>query len=188
MRKRKKRVISASGFMMIGVFFFAADPQLASAQNDGFKLYQLNVFCENTSLVTRIFTAEATEGGTAGRPLMGTKVFCAGTKCAGGPVTLTAALAGLSANVSAALQKQVDDYQQNLAPGDDWFRTCLGDGKKPPEKRCEQSTPWLYQHWDDRATECKDRQPWNIEFDSKGFAFLTMCGSSVFVHNLKYRD
>jgi len=149
MRKSTRLLISMAVLVMIiGAIFFAGKPQPSSAQNDGFKIYDLLVFCGDSQLASAIFGHEATEGGTVGRPLMGTKTICVG-KCGGGTVTLPAALAGLPAAVSAALQAKVDKHQADAAAGKAWRLNCLGDGKKPPDcydygdAESEGAVPWF---------------------------------------------
>jgi hypothetical protein len=161
---------------MIGATFFIWKPEPSSAQYEGFELYQINVHCGDSTLVSKIFTHRVTTGGTVGRPLMGTVTRCAGKKCPGGPVTLDAALAGFPAQVSAGLRAQADKYQENLAPGEDWFLTCLGEGKKPPETKCEKSAPWF-----DGSSGCTDVQsPQAVAVRGTNGIDVSICGSTVF--------
>lgn len=126
MKNRTRLLISTSVLvMMIGAIFFV-EPQLSSAQNDGFEIYDLLIFCGDSGLPSAIFGHHVTEGGTVGRPLMGTKTMCVGN-CPQGDVTLDAALAGLPAEVSAALRAKVEKHP---AAGAGWFITCLGYRKK----------------------------------------------------------
>jgi len=129
-----------------GVVFLTLKPQPSSAQNEGFKSYQLLVFCENSSLAAATFWHEVTEGGTVGRPLMGLKTVCAGKKCSGGHVTLTAALAGLPADVSASLRAQVEKHR---FAGEGWFLACLLKCEPDPYPdflRKKQVTLELFKH------------------------------------------
>jgi len=165
--------------IIFGAIFFAAKPWPSSAQYEGFELYQINVHCGDSTLVSKIFTHRVTTGGTVGRPLMGTVIRCAGKKCPGGPVTLDAALAGFPAQVSAGLRAQADKYQENLPAGEDWFLTCLGEGKKPPEKKCEKSPPWF-----DGSSECPDVQNPVVAVTGNAIT-VSICGSSIFRYPLK---
>ncbi len=156
MRKRTRLLVSTSVLVIvIGAIFLAGKPRPSSAHDDGFKMYQLLVFCGDSGLASAIFGHVVTEGGTVGRPLMGTKSICVG-KCGGdGTVLLADALAGLPAAVSADLQAKVDKHQADAADGNGSRLTCLGDGKeKPPEDKkpkCEpprdrnNNPPWLNQ-------------------------------------------
>jgi hypothetical protein len=178
MSKRTRLIISTSVLVvMIGAIFFAGKPELSSAQTEGFEIYQLSVHCGDSQLPSAIFGHRVTEGGTVGRPLMGTWSICAGN-CPGGAVSYADALAGLPAAVSAALQAKVDKHQADAAAGKGWRLNCLGDDKKPPEKKCEKPTPWF-----DGSSNCKDVQSPDFrvnEYDS--LIELSMCGYSVFVH------
>lgn len=169
--------------IVIGAIFLAGKPELSSAQNEGFKSYQLLVFCGDSSLAAATFWHEVTDGGTVGRPLMGLKTICAGKKCSGGPVTLANALAQVPANVSAAIQAKVDKHQENLA-GEGWFLACLGEGKeqpsggnKPPEKKCEKPAPWF----GDSSNGCTDIQTPAVAINS-GAVTISICGYPVFRH------
>ncbi len=124
--------------VFIGAIFFVGKPRPSSAQNEGFKSYQLLIFCGDSSLASATFWQDVTAGGTVGRPLMGLKTVCAGKKCSGGPVTLANALAQFPSNVSRAMQAKVDKYQENLAAGEGWFLTCLVEDKKPPAAKCDK--------------------------------------------------
>jgi hypothetical protein len=184
MRNRIRPLIYVSVLVtIIGAVFFANKLQPSSAQNEGFVLYQLNVHCGSSSLVTKIFTHENKEGGTVGRPLMGTKIVCAGKKCAGGPVTLANALAGLPAGVTTGLQTQVNQYQANLPAGEDWFLACLGEDKNSPkEKKCDEPAPWF---GGSDSSNCRDVQSPVIEGnDLSQLVYLSFCGTNapVFQH------
>lgn len=125
MRNRSSLPISRSVLVvMIGAIYLAGKPELSLAQSDGFKMYQLLVFCGGTSLASKIFGHTVTEGGTVGRPLMGTKSICVGN-CGGDSVSLENALAGLPAAVSANLKTQVDKHQADAAAGKGSSLTCL---------------------------------------------------------------
>jgi hypothetical protein len=166
---------------MIGAIFFA-EPRPTSAQN--VYSYQLRVFCGDSKIPTGAFWKDAPSDLNS----MGVKVVCAGN-CPGGTVSLADALAGLPGAVAAMFRADIAAHDANAAAGKGKPLTCLGDGKKPPPKeKCEKPTPWLDQSQDERNSKCKDHQSWKIEFDRKGFVFLTMCGSSVFVHYPKARD
>jgi len=133
MRKRIGRGRSASVlFMIVGAIFFMAKPELSYAQNEGFKLYELLVFCGDTSLTSAIFGHEVTEGGTIGRPLMGTKSICVGNCGSSGTVTLEDALAKFPPKVSEALRAKVDKHQADAADGKGSPLPCLGDAGAPP--------------------------------------------------------
>jgi hypothetical protein len=132
MRKRARLLISnAVLIMIIGAIFFAGKSQLSSAQNAEFKTYQLAVYCGNSGVATVIFGHKVTSGGTVGRPLMGNKAICAGN-CRKGAVTIAVtiadALAGLPAEVSAALKAKVAQHQENAAAGKGRPIACLGKG------------------------------------------------------------
>jgi hypothetical protein len=146
MRKTTRLLISTSALViMIEAAFFAGKLELSSAQDGGFKMYQLLVFCGNSGLASAIFGHTVTEGGTVGRPLMGTKSICVGNCGGGGTVSLEDALAGLPAEVSAALKAKVDKHQEDAAAGKGSRLTCLQDGKEKPKDKedCEKPTPWF---------------------------------------------
>ena len=82
----------------------------SGARADGFKMYQLLVFCGNSQVATVIF------GHTVDEPSMGTKVICAGN-CPGGWVSIADAVAGLPAGVSASLTAKVEKHKANTAAG-----------------------------------------------------------------------
>ena len=175
-RSTRSLVLALALVTMIGAIFYAGKPRPSSAQN--FASYYLRVHCGNRPMPEQfwydVVGDKNSMGAAPGR--------CAGN-CGGRNVTLTEALAGLPPAVQTGLRTKVENAPAEIVG-------CITDGaggKKPPEKNCEKPTPWLDRSSDDRTSECKDRQRWKIEFD-KGFAFLTMCGSSVFVHNLGYRD
>jgi hypothetical protein len=115
--------------MMIGAIFLAAKPELSSAQNAPYRSYQLKVYCENSQVASATFWHDV---GTS----MGLKQICAG-KCPRGTVPLAEALAGLPAEVSAALKAKVDKHQENAAAGKGRPLACLRDGKKPPDDKCD---------------------------------------------------
>jgi hypothetical protein len=177
--KRARLLISNSVLvMMIGGIFLAVKPELSSAQDGGFRTYKLVVYCGNSGVATVIFGHEVTTGGTQGRPLMGTHSICAGDYpgCGtGGTVSLEAALAGLPAQVSAALKAKVDKHQENAAAGKGRPLTCLRDDKKPPsKKKCEKPTPWF-----GNSSNCSEVQSPVIAINA-GAVTLTMCGYPVF--------
>lgn len=157
MRKRTRLLISTSVLvLMIGAIFFAGKPELSSAQNEGFQIYQLLVFCGNSSVASATFSQKATEGGTVGRPLMGTHTECVGNYCGGGKVSLADALARFPAKVSAALKAQVERHR---FAGEGWFITCLRGGKEPPETKCEPPPPENNNPpWFNQDLPCSDRQ------------------------------
>ncbi len=133
MRKRTRLLISKSVlFIIIGAIFFVGMPEPAAAQNEGFKIYQLIVHCKDPQLPAAIFGHQVTDEGTVGRPSMGTLSICVGN-CPGLMLSLETALAGLPADVSAALKAKVERYPAAEA---DWFKTCLGVKIPPacPEK------------------------------------------------------
>lgn len=180
MRKRARSLISMSVLvMMIGAIFLAVKPELSSAQNAPYRSYQLKVYCENAQVASATFWHDV---GTS----MGLKQICAGN-CPGGTVPLAAALAGLPAEVSAALQAKVDKHQENAAAGNGRPLTCLRDGKEPqPEKKCENPLPWF----DNSSTGgkgCKDVQALEIKVEER-VVYLQMCGRAVFAHDEKSTD
>lgn len=108
------------------------------AQIDGFKSYQLRVFCGDTKHATAEFWYNVPDDGNKGRPLMGLHTACAGN-CEGGHVPLADALAQFPAGVSGALKAKVDVYQASAAAGNGTLLTCLGPRLKcePPSVRFE---------------------------------------------------
>ena len=118
MRKRIRPLISTSALViMVGAIFFAGKPELSSAQNAPFKSYQLRVFCGNSAIPTEAFWHDV------GEDSMGVNVRCAGN-CPGGKVPLADALAGLPAEVSAALKAKVEKHQENAAAGKGRSLSC----------------------------------------------------------------
>ncbi|RPH75855.1 MAG: hypothetical protein EHM80_15620 [Nitrospiraceae bacterium] len=115
--------------MMIGAIFLAVKPELSSAQNAPYRSYQLKVYCENSQVASATFWHDV---GTS----MGLKQICAGN-CPRGTVPLAEALAGLPAEVSAALKAKVDKHQENAAAGKGRPLICLRDGKKSPDDKCQ---------------------------------------------------
>ena len=156
MRERTRLLISMPVLLMIiGAIFLAGKPELSFAQDEGFKTYQLLVFCDNSAVASAIFGYEVTQGGTVGRPLMGLKSICVG-KCGGGTVPLADALAGLPDRVSAALQAQVDKHQEDAAAGKGSRLTCLGGDKAPPcepPRDLKNDPPWF-----NEDLPCQNRQ------------------------------
>lgn len=127
MRKRTRLLISPTVlFTIIGVVFFVAKPEPVVAQNEGFKIYQLIMHCGSPQLPAAIFGHQVADDGTVGRPSMGTYSTCVGN-CPGRSVSLEDALAGLPADVSAALKAKVEKHPAAEA---DWFIACLGRRKK----------------------------------------------------------
>lgn len=124
MRNRRGLLISTS-VLVVGSIFFAWRPEPAAAQ-DGFEIYDLYMHCGSPQLPAAMFGHRVTTGGTEGRPVMGTYTMCVGN-CPQGDVTLDAALAGLPADVSAALKAKMEKHP---AAGAGWFITCLGYRKK----------------------------------------------------------
>jgi hypothetical protein len=184
MRKRTRLLISTAVLVMvIGAIFLAVKPELSSAQDAEFRSYQLVVYCGNSGVATVIFGHEVTSGGTVGRPLMGNKSICAGN-CPGGTgtVPLAAALAGLPAQVSAALQAKVDKHQADAAAGKGRPLTCLQDGKENP--KCEpprdlnNNPPWLNQD-----VPCQDRQQatysWGQRNRNRLSVSISICGQVI---------
>ncbi|MGQ0761965.1 MAG: hypothetical protein ACT4OT_08115 [Acidobacteriota bacterium] len=154
MRKRVKLLVSASAIAIaIGAIFLAEKPRPASGQvadyND-FYLYQLNVNCTDSGLVTKIFTVQGT-----GK--MGTHVTCAG-RCWGRMTTFAQAVAGLPAKVSEAFSAKIDEYDADLAARrQNWsLAACAGKAKPPPKKNCEKPTPWF--DGVSPGAGCKNRQ------------------------------
>lgn len=128
---------------------FAAGILVASvARADKFKMYQLQVYCENSQVATVIFGHIVTE------PSMGTKVMCAG-RCRGGMVPIADVLAGLPAEVSAALRAKVEKHEENAAAGKGRsLALCGGATKCNPELyadylRKRQVAMELFQHGSD---------------------------------------
>lgn len=164
MRKRTRPLISTSVLvMMIGAIFFAGVPELSAQKVDGFVLYEFYVYCGDSGLPSAPgFTYEATEGGTEGRPLMGTHTFCVGN-CGGdtGPVRLSDELAKLPAHAATGLQAMVDEYQANATA--EKRLTCVGEGKKPPE---------------DKKPDCRDIPCYCGWGPDKGFVFYNGPGGA----------
>jgi len=82
----------------------------SGAQAEGFRTYQLRVFCGNAQVATVILSH------TAEPPSMGTKVICAGN-CPGGRVSIKDAVGGLPAGVSESLTAKVEKHKENAAAG-----------------------------------------------------------------------
>jgi hypothetical protein len=177
MRERIGTIILTSAlFILIGSIFLAGKPEVISAQDDGFKMYQLLVFCGDSSLASAIFGHVVTSGGTVGRPLMGTKSICVGNCGGSGSVSLDSGLAGLPASVSAGLRAKVDKHQADAAAGNGSRLTCLADDVKPPsEKKCDKPVPWF-----DGSSGCTDVQAPVVAINN-GAATVSICGYPVFV-------
>lgn len=125
---------------------FAAGILIASvARADTFKMYQLQVYCGDSQVATVIF------GHVVKEASMGTKVICAG-RCPGGTVPIADALAGLPAEVSAALTAKVEKHEENAAAGNG--RSLAGCLKCNPDfyadyLRKRQVAMELFQHGSD---------------------------------------
>ena len=83
----------------------------AGARAEGFRIYQLQVFCTKSQVATVIF------GYVAPPPSVGTKVICVG-HCPGGRVAMKDALAALPPEASKGLQEQLDKHEENAAAGE----------------------------------------------------------------------
>jgi len=161
------------------VVFFARKPQTAAGQQSDFYLYQLNVNCTDSGLVTKIFTVK-------GSGKMGTHVFCAG-RCGGRMVTFTDAMAGLPAKVSQALSAELDKYDTDAVRRGWAIADCVGKAKTPkelpPKKNCEKPTPWF-----GSSSACKDVQgPQITGYDPPRVVTLSICGIEVF-HDIVPKD
>src|SRR5687767_7240760 len=120
MGKRKKLLTSTWIVVAtVGAILFAGQPQRSSAQNAPFKSYQLLVFCGNPQVASATFWHDVKETS------MGLKSICAGN-CPKGKVPLEEALAGLPAEVTAALKAKVEKkHQENVAAGKRASLACL---------------------------------------------------------------
>jgi hypothetical protein len=91
---------------------FAAGILVASvARADGFRSYQLAVYCGHSPVATATFWQDVTKPGT-----MGLKSICAGS-CPGGMVPLADALAGLPAEARDGLMAKLVKHEENAAAG-----------------------------------------------------------------------
>jgi|GEM_PF-1532367 len=118
MRKGMRSLIYT---LVVGAIFFAGVPELSAQKLEGFKSYQLLVFCESTSLVTAVYWYNVPGNGPPGRPYMGLYTACAG-KCRGVDVSIAEALADLPAGAKSAIEAMVAaDEAQGKSPA------CLKD-------------------------------------------------------------
>lgn len=102
-------------FLMIAVSFLTSATELSAQKMEGFVLYQMNIFCGN-STTPKIFTYKNTVGGTPGRPLMGTHSFCVG-KCEGRTVRLADALGTLPSHVADVFRWEINKHEAQAACG-----------------------------------------------------------------------
>ncbi len=159
MRHQTRCLIHTTVLLSIFVAIFnAAKVEPSSAQTEGFKLYQVQLWCGDSGLPTKILSHEVTTGGTVGRPLMGTRVICIG-KCAGRRTTMADAFAGLPADLSQALTAKVEAYQQEaaFAGQGEYIAKCIGTNPKP-ETKCEPPRPDTNPPWLNEDAPCQNRQ------------------------------
>lgn len=141
--------------MLIVAIFLVGMASPAYAQKEGFRTYKLVVYCGNSGVASVIFSHEVTEGGTAGRPLMGTHVENVGNcpSCKGVPVPLVDALAKLPVEVSAALKAMVDKHQADAAAGKNRPLTCLGACGSQAWEDYKRNLKIVLGIWDDADKE-----------------------------------
>lgn len=102
--------VSGLQCLRVALILFGGLLVAAGARADGFRIYQLQVYCTKSQVATVIF------GYVAPPPSVGTKVICAG-HCPGGKVAMKDALAGLPPEASKGLQQQLDKHEENAAAG-----------------------------------------------------------------------
>ncbi len=176
MMKWTRSLVSASVFVVIGAIIIVGTPHPSSAQNAPYKSYQLIVYCENPEVASATFWHDVKE------PSMGLKSICAG-KCKGGTVPLEDALAGLPAEVSAALKAMVEKkHEENVAAGRRRSLACLRKCEPDPYPeylRKRQVSLELFKHASDlrlKATNLVAEQleaefgnlRWEAEIDIAG--------------------
>ena len=101
---------------VIGIVLLAGARELSAQKVDGFKSYQILVFCGNSGLASASFWYNVPDDGNVGRPLMGLHSICVGN-CGGKTVSFEEALAGLPAGVSAAFKAKLQEHEVNAAAG-----------------------------------------------------------------------
>lgn len=107
---RMQKLFSGSHWWCSVLILLGGSLAAAGARADDFKMYQFLVFCTPSPVATVIF------GYVSPKPAMGTKIICAG-HCPNGKVAIKDALAGLPAEVSKGLQKELDQHEENAAAG-----------------------------------------------------------------------
>ncbi|MGH6804512.1 MAG: hypothetical protein ACREC3_14275 [Methyloceanibacter sp.] len=159
MQKRSRLIISTSVLVVIiGAIFFAGKPQPSSGQvarADDFRIYQLEVYCNDSGVATAIFKHEVT-------PSMGTKAVCVGRcdcdgKC-GLNILIADELAKLHASVAAALMAKVEKHERDAAAGTGRSLASCGLNANPSadksKPKCEEkNTP----PWFDTGAKCDDK-------------------------------
>ena len=113
---------------IIGITLFAGVSELSAQKKvDGFKSYQLLVFCGESGNATATFWYNVPDDRNTGRPLMGLHSRCAGN-CRGKTVSFEDALAGLPEGVSTAFKANLQEHEVKAAAGK--ARSVAGCGSK----------------------------------------------------------
>lgn len=150
MRPKTMTLAIVCAVAMAGLF--GPSLQSSSGQNKPFRNYQLRVFCDDSGVATATFWHDVGES-------MGIKVTCAGNCPGEGWVSLADALAGLPAEVSAALRSEVE---KQAAAGKGRSVACVLDDKKPPEGKkwpCREGYLSPKGRSPDKENCCDDKMP-----------------------------
>lgn len=155
---------AAAAIGLSGIILFAGVRELSAQKVDGFKSYQLIVYCGNSGLPSATFWYNVPEDGPPGRPFMGLHTVCAG-KCRGGVVPFDEALANLPDGVTAFFKSELQKHEVKAAAGKAKSLASCGSkcdaGKYDDYLRKRQVAMELFKHASDlRLTASKLAADW----------------------------